>query len=167
LTQPWKDAIRGQLGAAIDMLENAVRACPDPVWSDESVPVSQRFWYLVFHTLFWLDYYKSPVEKEFTPPAPFTLDEMDPAGIYPDRAYTRAELLAYLAHGRRRVRERLDPLSDAAAAEPCGFERRNITVLELFIYDLRHVQHHVGQLQLLLRQGTDSAPAYVGRGREA
>ena len=42
-----------------------------------------------------------------------------------------------------------------------------ITVLELFIYDMRHVQHHVGQLQLLLRQRTDSAPAYVGRGREA
>jgi len=32
---------------------------------------------------------------------------------------------------------------------------------------VRHVQHPVGQLQLLLRQRTDSAPAYVGRGREA
>src|SRR5262249_38461269 len=125
------------------------------------------FWYLAFHTLFWLDYYLRPVEKDFTPPAPFTLDEMDPAGLYPDRAYTRDELLAYLAHGRRRVRERLDPLSDAAAAEPCGFERRDISVLELLVYNLRHVQHHVGQLQLLLRQQTQSAPGYVGRGREA
>src|SRR5256885_16444583 len=88
---------------------------------------------------------------------------MDPAGIYPDRAYTRAELLAYLAHGRRRVHERLDALSDVAAGGPCGFERRDITVLELFIYDMRHLQHHVGQLQLLLRQRTDSAPAYARR----
>src|SRR5262245_13250394 len=110
-TVPWKEAIQGQLGAAIDMLENAIRACPDVVWLDEEVPIERRFWYLAFHTLFWLDYYLSPVEKDFRPPAPFTLDEADPAGLYPDRAYTRDELLAYLAHGRRRVRERLDPLS--------------------------------------------------------
>ena len=28
----WKQMIWGQLGAAIDMLENAVLACPDDVW---------------------------------------------------------------------------------------------------------------------------------------
>jgi hypothetical protein len=37
--------------------------------------------------------------------------------------------------------------------------------LELFLYNLRHLQHHTAQLNLLLRQRTDSAPRWVGRGR--
>jgi uncharacterized damage-inducible protein DinB len=36
-------------------------------------------------------------------------------------------------------------------------------VLELLLYDLRHLQHHTAQLNLLLRQRTNSAPRWVGR----
>ena len=32
---------------------------------------------------------------------------------------------------------------------------------EVVIYNLRHVQHHVAQLNLLLRQRIDSAPQWV------
>src|ERR1700722_19441412 len=61
----WKAVVWHQFGAAIEMLENAIRACPDAVWSDpskkpewveRSVP---GFWYVAFHTLFFLDYYLS------------------------------------------------------------------------------------------------------------
>jgi hypothetical protein len=34
----WKQIIWQQFGAAIDMLENAILACPDEVWSDPSKP---------------------------------------------------------------------------------------------------------------------------------
>ena len=162
----WKTAVAGQLGGAIDMLENAIRACPDAHWSDESRPVDQRFWYLAFHTLWWLDYYLADDEKSFRSLAPFTMDEMDPAGIYPERAYTTAELLELMAHDRRRLRERLAAMSEAEAAAPCGFERREMSMLELFLYSLRHVQHHTAQLNLLLRQRIDSAPRWVGRAKD-
>ena len=32
---------------------------------------------------------------------------------------------------------------------------------ELLLYNLRHVQHHAGQLNLMLRQETDAAPGRV------
>jgi hypothetical protein len=35
----------------------------------------------------------SASDKGFTPPAPFTLDEMDERGLLPDRVYTKEELL--------------------------------------------------------------------------
>jgi uncharacterized damage-inducible protein DinB len=162
----WRVAVTGQFGAAIDMLENAIRACPDAHWSDDSTPVAQQFWYLAFHTLWWLDCYLGTNEKSFRPPAPYTRDELDPAGIYPERAYTPAELLEYLAHGRRKMRERLAALTEAEAAAPCGFERKPFSTLELLIYGLRHVQHHTAQLNLLLRQKTDSAPRWVGRAKD-
>ena len=163
----WKSALQGQFEAAVDMVENAMRACPEPVWDDAALPVSQRFWYLAYHTLFWLDLYLCEIDRGFAPPAPFTLGERDPAGGYPERAYTTPELLAYLAHGRDKLRRAIAALTDVRAAERCGFAARDLSVLELHLYNLRHVQHHAAQLNLILRQRTDSAPAWVGRGRDA
>jgi len=43
----WRSAIRQQFHAAIDMLGNAIEACPDSVWSSQA---PRAFWYLAFHT---------------------------------------------------------------------------------------------------------------------
>jgi hypothetical protein len=158
--------VRDQFGAAVDMLENAVRACPDSLWDDASLPVWRRFWYQAFHALFWLDWYLADSKESFGPPAPFTRDEFDPAGVYPERAYTKAELLGYLAHGRERLRVRMDALTDESAAQRSHVASREFSMLELHLYSMRHVQHHAAQMNLLLRQGTDSAPRWVTRGGE-
>lgn len=165
MAHAWKTALQSQYLAALDMLENALRACPDSEWDDASLPAAQRFWYLGYHTLFWLDFYLSEREQEFAPPTPFTLDEMDPAGVYPERAYTLAELLAYAQHDRDRLVKSLTALTEARAGERCAFAAREMSVFELHLYSMRHVQHHTAQLNLLLRQRTDGAPRWVGRGR--
>jgi hypothetical protein len=164
MTPPWKAALERQYLAALDMLENAIRACPEAVWDDATTPLPQRFWYLAYHTLFWLDFYLSEHEEGFAPPAPFTLGEMDPAGVYPERAYAKSELLGYLVHGRDKLRLALRSLDDARAAARCAIAAREMSVFELRLYDMRHVQHHTAQLNLLLRQRTDSAPRWVGQG---
>ena len=156
----WKNLIWRQFGAAIDMLENAIKACPDKVWGDLS---PQAFWYIAYHTIFFLDYYLSESEKGFTPPSPFTLSELDPSGLLPDRVYTSAELLAYLNHGRNKCRAVIAGMTDARAHQDCGFERRNMSIAELLIYAMRHVQHHAAQLNLILRQTTNSAPNWVSK----
>lgn len=165
MSSTWKPALESQFAAALDMLENAIRACPDDVWDDAALDVAQRYWYLAYHTLFWLDFYLSDREQGFWPPAPFTLGELDPAGVYPERAFTRDELLGYLGHGREKLRHALGWLTDARAVERCGFDRHEMSVLEMHFYNMRHVQHHTAQLNLVLRQRTASAPAWVGRGK--
>ena len=159
----WKTIIWQQFGAAIDTLENAIVACPEKVWSDRSR--RPEFWYVAYHTLFFLDYYLSDSEKGFAPPAPFTLSEMDPAGVLPDRVYTKDELKAYLAHGRTKCRAAISALTDERAHQPCGFERREMNVAELLLYNMRHVQHHAAQLNLMLRQTIDSAPGWVSKAK--
>jgi hypothetical protein len=151
-----------QLGAAIDMLDNAMTACPDTLWDDGSGQYS--FWYCAFHTLFWLDLYLTGSVEGFTPPAPFTLDELDPAGIIPDRSYTKPELRAYLTHGRRRLREAIEGLTAETAGRRCRFGWGEASYLELLLYNLRHVQHHVGQLNMRIREKTESAPRWVALG---
>lgn len=145
------------------MLENAVLACPDDLWSDRSR--QPEYWYVVFHTLFWLDYYLSESPESFAPPPPFTLDELDPAGILPERPYDKGELLRYLVHGRSRCRATIEGLTEERAAGPFAFHWGKMRFDELLLYTLRHVQHHAAQLNLLLRQATDSSPGWVSRAR--
>ena len=39
------------------------------------------------------------------------------------------------------------------------------SVSELLLYNMRHVQHHAAQLNLILRQQTDSAPGWVAKAK--
>lgn len=154
----WNEALWRQLGAAIDMLENAIVACPEELWLDPE----RRPWHLAYHTLFFLDLYLSGTTEGFAPPPPFTLSELDPAGVLPEREYTKAELLAYLDHGRRKCRATLAALDEDTAARPAAFPwLPGFTVGELHLCSLRHVQHGAAQLNLLLRQRVDDAPAWV------
>jgi hypothetical protein len=148
-----------QLGAALDMLENAMQACPNTLWQDHTS--QPKFWYIVYHTLFFLDFYMSDSVEDFTPPAPFTLSELDPAGILPDRVYSKKELQTYLEHGRKKCKAAIETLTDEKANRPFKYGRLDFSFADLCLYTMRHVQHHAGQLNLILRQKTDSAPRWI------
>jgi hypothetical protein len=165
----WKQIIWQQFGAAIDMLENATQACPAELWSDHSkLPQWESndvvgFWYLVYHTLFFLDFYLSGTSQGFAPPPPFNLDELDPAGLLPERPISKTELQTYLAHCRWKCRTVIGNLTEHGARERCGFEWLDLSIAELLLYNMRHTQHHAAQLNLILRQKTSSSPRWVSR----
>jgi DinB superfamily len=158
-----KSILWSQFGAAIDTLENAMIACPDDLWGDQKR--EPQFWYLVYHTLFWLDLYLSDSAEGFAPPAPFTLEELDPAGVLPERAYTKSELQTYLEHGHKKCRTVIEALTDERASERFRSGSVDLSVLELLLHNMRHVQHHAAQLNLILRQTIDSAPRWVFRAK--
>jgi hypothetical protein len=165
----WKNILWSQFGAAIDMLENTIRACPDDLWGDRSQHI--QFWYTVYHTLFWLDLYLSGIAEDFSPPPPFTLIELDPSGQLPERVYTQAEILGYLEHGRAKCRETIQALTDERVLKLCGFDdwHEKLSFGELLLYTMRHVQEHTGQLNLLLGQTHNRLPdwgAWVGRAKD-
>src|SRR5918911_636067 len=155
----WKEILWRQLGGAIEMLENAALAFPDELWSD--CTRRPEFWYMVYHTLFFLDLYLSGSVEGFAPPAPFNLDELDPRGILPERVYAKEELLNYLEHCRGKCRAVIGSLTEEKAQERCVFEWIEMSFAELLLSNLRHVQHHAAQLNLILRQTCDSAPRWV------
>lgn len=150
-----------QFGATIDMLENAIRACPDGLWGDRTR--QPEFWHVAFHTLFYLDFYLSDGGHGFAPPAVFTLTELDPTGILPERVYSKTEVLEYLEHGRRKARARIDTLTEESAKRRCEFGWINLSVWESLLYNMRHVQHHAAQLNLLLRQANHPVPRWVAQ----
>jgi hypothetical protein len=169
----WRTVLWQQFGAAIDMLDNALIACPDalwrqPVWQDPSLPTpGVELWYVAYHALFWLDLYLSGSAEGFAPPAPFGLEELDPAGVLPPRPYTREELRTYLAFARQKCRATLASLTDEHARQLVDIpwaKGRDFSYLELQLYNMRHVQEHAAQLSLFLGQNSIHAgPSWVAR----
>ena len=88
------------------------------------------------------------------------MTDLDPSGLLPERVFTRTELLAYLELARQKCRQRI---ADLEPERIFKVGSREFNHLELLLYNLRHVQHHVGQLNLLLRQRTDDAPRWIAR----
>ena len=177
-------ALWRQFGAAIDMLENALLACPtslweEPLWSGSSdhsrtpwlPPESAQFWYITYHTLFWLDFYLSgKPEEEFAPPAPFIWTELDPA-VSPEQPYTKEELHAYLAETRRKYHAHLSALTDEQARQTIEYpwsEGQAVSFLEVMLYIMRHVQEHAAQLSFFLGQHgiPDEALDWIGRAKD-
>ncbi len=160
----WKNALWQQFGATIDMLENALLACPSThwtgrLWSDHSdqpvPPEATTFWYLTYHTLFWLDLYLTGSEEGFAPSPPFTGHELDPEGFFPERVYTQDELHTYLLDLRKKCRTTLIGLSDEQAHRQVTFPwtgGKPRSFLELCLYNMRHVQEHGAQLNMFLGQ---------------
>lgn len=99
----------------------------------------------------------------FLPPPPFTLSEFE--DVMPGSIYSKEELLGYLQSCRYECRTLMAGLTEAT------FSNRwtnvsgtmNYSILEILLYNMRHVQHHAAQLNLLLRQGINNAPGWVSR----
>ncbi len=163
----WKLSLWSEFGAAIDMLEDALHACPDDLWSEPrpSAGHDWMFWYTAYHVLFWLDLYLSGTAEGFVPPAPFTLDELDPSGVLPPRTYTKDELLAYVRHCRAKCRSTIEGLTEESASRRCTFPWGELTFAELLLDNMRHVQSHVAELDLMIGQRTGSGPRWRGKVR--
>lgn len=163
-----KEFLWSQFGASIDMLRNAIQTWPDKDWE-----TNKRFFFTAYHALFFLDYYLTDPSgyAEFSSSLPFTItspDKIPPEAlddIVPDRVYTKAELLDYADMLRQKCRFTIDTLTETRIAERWVEKdsNRNYPWLELLLYNMRHVQHHAAQLNMLLRQKINEAPQWISR----
>ena len=147
-----------QFGAAVEMLSNAIQACPTNEWDTQ-----EQFWYKAYHTLFYTDYYLSEAPDDFMPPHPFSLSEMDPSGKMPERVYTQNELLFYADFCKQKAKHLITGLNENTMQMRFVNANRNYSRLEIILYNMRHIQHHTGQLNMQLRQANIDAPKWVSQ----
>ncbi len=166
---PWQAMISRQLTAAIQTIRMAIEACPDTLWDDrtEGTP----FWHLAYHALYYTDFYLSDEEKKFhatefhEDKAQFLPgDYGEYAGIVatPKEAFSKERLLGYADYCVRKCGETFDKLTDERALERCGFWWYELNVGEFLLNNLRHAQHHAGQLALLLRRRAGIGIEWMG-----
>lgn len=164
-----------QFGASIDMLRDIIAVWPDPYWN-----LSNRVYYLCYHTFLFLDYYLTIPPTTYTAALPFTMisPEKIPAyavdDLLPAKLYTKQELLDSLQTCRQKCRRVILGLSKETLEQTwidrpddiAGSSTLKYSVLEILLYNLKHVQHHVGQLNLLLREETGQAVAWVANAQD-
>lgn len=158
-----------QFGAAIDTLGEALRNCPEDLWEEQLWPDEpgqwvaagfSKFWYLGYHTLFWLDLYLTGAEEDFAPPAPFDLVEMEANEKLP-RTYSCEELLGYLDICRSRYQQALSTMTAEQAQRLCRFGWGELPYGELLLYVLRHTQEHAAHLSMFLGQRAGKSAGWV------
>lgn len=162
---------------AIDMLDDIIKICPEEVWQQD-----KKIYFMAYHTVIFLDYYLTSPVAGFAPTLPYTLGDPDhlPEGaiddVIPDKHYGRDELRACIAAARLNCRKLcLQDLSELQKPwiRPEEVDMHGLcpglvvdySVLEILFYNFRHVQHHVGQLNLLLREKAKLAADWVAVGR--
>ncbi len=140
----------GQGFAALAMLKSCIELCPDEQW--DGLIGKYPFWHVAYHTLCFADCYTSRDADWKTSPIFHPAGKAELAEEYPSRRFTRAELLAYLEYCRAAFQAALDAETPQSLAGPSGFSWVKIPRYELYPYNTRHVQHHVGQLSAFLRR---------------
>ena len=73
--------------------------------------------------------------------------------------------MTYLAHCRVNTRRAIGSLTDEEAHREAVLLRPGLTFVELYLYTMRHVQHHAAQLNLILRQRVNAAPGWVSKSK--
>ena len=161
-----KGVIVSQIRAALKMLRAAIEACPDSLWNRESD--HNAFWVLAYHALFFAHLYLFPSEKAFEPweeqiegcPHMGRQHLGDWTKLQAGDVYTKSDVLAYCTYIEGLVSDRVESIPFDVPAD-FRWMRRPCTQYELHLYNIRHIQHHAGQLSERLRQTTGSGIDWV------
>lgn len=156
------------------MLKNVIAICPDALWLKE-----KKFFYLTYHTVIFLDYYLTNPVTNFKPRLAYTITDGNKLpteavdDVIPDRFYSKDELLTCLSSIRekykklvllsseQKLREKWITDAEVTMHGLCPGIVENYSILEILFYNFRHVQHHVAQLNFILRQKADIAADWV------
>lgn len=166
-----KEILWNQFGASIDMLINVILSSPADYFM-----ANKRFYYIAFHSTIFLDYYLTIPPKDFNPMLPFTRKEAEEipkdaiGDLIPDKMYTQQEIGDYLSTIRIKCKKLIDSLTEEKLSERFteGTEPEDMDypILEITLYNLRHTQHHVAQLNLLIRQDLNQHMEWAFRAEE-
>ena len=157
-----KNSIWMQFGAAIDMLEEGIKLCPDNLWTaalweDSEDERYGQVWFIAYHTLSWLDLFLAGSRQAFNLPAPFI------RGALPENPYTKEDIQDYLKECRQKCQSIIENLTDEKAEQVCRFEWMEPSFLELQLYNMRHLQEHSSQLRYFLGRNGIPTNDWVAR----
>lgn len=155
MTEIIKGLIISQITASLDALKYCIDACPESEWQEahKDAPFSQ----VVFHTLFYADYYLGRDSDPFKE-QPFHIghkaifkDYEELEDRIPQSLYEKNFCLDYLGHCRSKLKAVAEAETAETLAGGSGIAFRKISRTELYVYNMRHIQHHAAQLGLRIQ----------------
>ncbi len=155
MTGTFKVLTANQFEAAFCTMNACIDRCPDAAWNAKVCNLS--FCQAVFHTLFYADCYLGP-NTESLRKQQFHRENEAFFGDYEeleDRVqvamYEKEPIKVYLEHCRKKAAEVIAAETADTLAARSGFDWHAFSRAELYVYTIRHIQHHAAQLSLRLR----------------
>ncbi len=151
--------MKRQLDGSLEMLEKALELCPLHLWnrSDMSAPVWQHFYHALFFVNVWLkDWTRDPELPSFHVKEALDLKKT------PGRLITKEQMKTYLDD----VRSGSESFFKALAPDSLEQESENWgklwTGADRIMAQIRHVQHHVGYINAILRMNEATPAQWIG-----
>jgi len=134
-----------QFEAALAMTKQRIVICPEEYF--EGRIGNYTFRQMVYHTLFWLDYYLTHHKDAFV------MSELNLRGGDERRpglcnGLSQEDALVYVEFCRHKILTSIRAETEESLQGAWGELSRG----ELHLYNLRHVQHHTAQLSTYLRE---------------
>ena len=164
-----KEVIKSQYRAALKMLEEVIINCPESLWDHPNH--KNRFWHTAFHTLFYTHLYLQSSEDDFTPWEKHERnfislgddDSPDDQVKHTREPYRKEEVLEYLELCLEEVSKQVNSVDLEGVS---GFDWLPFNKLELQFYNIRHIQHHTGELYNRLEAEQGLELDWVGMKKE-
>ena len=161
-------SIISQLKAGLFTLKNCIDLCPENEWNEKhnDYPFSQ----VVFHTLFFCDYYLCDYDSEFKEQK-FHKENILIFDDYeemkdgmPTKLYEKVFILEYYQHCKNKVEKTIRNKTLESLIELKSDVTKNMTKIERYLNLIRHIQHHSAQLGLQLQYVSGKEMDWVRRG---
>lgn len=157
MQKQFTQVVTSQLEAAVAMLAGCANRCPDELWDQ---PIAKYpFWQVAYHALCFADCYLATSDAAWQPhPTLHPAGRAELSEECPSRRFTRDELVRYAELCRLKIGQALTADTTETLAGPSGFPWLPFSRAELHLYNLRHAQHHAGQLTAFLHRHDINAP---------
>lgn len=170
MLEQYRRTVLAQYEGALTMMRELVSRCPDGLWREEKA--GHATWQVAYHALYYVDFYLTAGEGAFQEPEIHQPDfqflgerPCPPYGTAEPEGYLdRPALLGYVQHCLSKARRVVPGETAETLAGPSGFHWLPFPRAETHLYNLRHLQHHIGQLAERLRVAQGEGPPWVAYG---
>jgi len=152
-----KKSYTRQIGAAFKMLEHVIDNANDKTWTARIN--NMPFWQICYHVLWFTDFYFHADQATFQPQG-FDMEGIHNYWIKPDsqmienqkRPISKSNMKTYCTYAKQKANHFIESIDESYFTTPSPFEWHGFPKIDLVDYNLRHLQHHVGQLDIILRR---------------
>lgn len=161
-----KKSYSRQIGAAFKMLEVVIDNANENTWTARLN--NMPFWQICYHVLWFTDFYFHANQATFQPQS-FDMEGIHNYWIKPDsqmienqkHPISKSDMRAYCKYARQKANQFIKSINVTYFTTPSPFEWHGFPKIDLVDYNLRHLQHHVGQLDIVLRREQDIGNPWI------
>lgn len=145
--------IKIHLGLTIDMMGKLIEESPDSIWNEQRGGFI--FWQQILHALTGAKYWLRPEKSDFR--EPFAERKLYPElDGKPENNLSREELRSIFAEVKSAFEAYFSGENPESMMQPCPLFNK-ISKLDVIFGQIRHMQHHIGCLNAILREAGEKA----------